>query len=92
MARSAANDLATVAKRYKGEFILAQVEFVDDAVIADAEAEFGTALQSFVRKSLQPASQVPEFRLDAVLHLAGEAEEDRVEFAGINLRGLVHRR
>jgi hypothetical protein len=87
---SAAIDVAAVAKRDKGQFIPTQVEFVNNTIIADAEAEFRSSLQSFVREILQAPPQVLELGLDTVLMSGGKTEEDRGEFAGVNLRGLLH--
>jgi hypothetical protein len=86
----AAVDFSPMAERDEGEFIPPEVKGVDDPVIADAQAKLGSPLQAVMRKVFQVASQLPNPGFQAGRPGRRKPEENRVELAGVNLRGLFH--
>lgn len=51
------------------------VEFIEDAIIADAELVFRSPTQSLMRKASQPASYIIHFSL----YLFANAERERIK-------------
>ncbi len=57
-------NFATVAKRDEGQFVFRHVEFVNNPVVADAEAEFASSGHAVVREGIEAAAHVVDFRHD----------------------------
>lgn len=57
-------NLAPMAERDELQFVLLNVELVDDAVVACAQAELGTSLKAMVRMGFQALPQLPNLGLD----------------------------
>jgi hypothetical protein len=87
---SKAIDFAPMAKRDEKEFISADIAGVDDAVVTHAESEFRAALETGVGKIVQPPAQFADARQNSILNVCGKTEENRIELAGVDLRGLTH--
>ena len=56
--------LAPVAKRDEGQFVFRHVEIVNDTVIADPEAKLASSGHAVVRKGIEAAAHVANFRYD----------------------------
>lgn len=79
-----------MTKCHQIEFVSAGVEFVNNPVVANADAKFRSSLQPFMGKALHPPTQIPKLGFNPRLQLRRQLQKDRVKFAGIDLRSLVH--
>ena len=83
-------DLAAVAESYEIKLVLRQIEFVDDAVIANSQPELGATLKANVRKLLQPATQLTDSAFDSVANVRRQLEKDGIDLTRVNLGCLAH--
>lgn len=56
--------LAPVAKRDEEQFVFRRVEFVNDPVVADAEAELASPGHAVVREGIEAVPHVTDFLHD----------------------------